>query len=70
MAPAFSAAARQLEPLRRLVKINIEEQQVLANRYQIRSIPTLALFKEGREVARHTGAMNTQQLLAWVKSQG
>jgi len=67
MAPAFEAAARVLEPQARLVKVNTEEAQVTAGRFGIRSIPTLVLFKDGREVTRTTGAMDTDRLVAWVR---
>ena len=67
MAPAFAAAAKQLEPAVRLVKINTEEQQGLAAQFGIRSIPTLALFRDGREVARVAGAMDTASLVAWAR---
>ena len=67
MAPAFEEAARQLEPQVRLVKVNTEEEQGLAGRFGIRSIPTLALFKGGREVDRVAGAMDAQRLVAWVR---
>jgi thioredoxin 2 len=69
MAPAFAAAAARLEPLMRLVKINTEEEPGLAAQYQIRSIPTLALFKGGREVARQAGAMDAARLEAWARGQ-
>ena len=69
MAPAFAQAARQLEPEFRLAKVNTEEEQQLAARFGIRSIPTLALFKNGREVARQTGAMDAASLMRWVRSQ-
>jgi thioredoxin 2 len=68
MAPAFAAAARQLEPQARLLKVNTETEQDLAARYAIRSIPTLAVFRGGREVARQAGAMDAAQLVAWVRS--
>ncbi|MBI5109300.1 MAG: thioredoxin TrxC [Rhodocyclales bacterium] len=68
MAPAFAAAARQLEPEFRLAKVNTEEDQQLAARFGIRSIPTLALFKGGHEIARQTGAMDTANILRWVRS--
>jgi len=66
MAPAFQQAATQLEPQTRLVKINTESEQELATQYNIRSIPTLALFRQGREIAREAGAMDQTQLLSWV----
>ncbi len=69
MAPAFAQAAKQLEPEFRLAKVNTEEQQQLAARFGIRSIPTLALFRNGREVARQAGAMDAASLVRWVRSQ-
>jgi thioredoxin 2 len=69
MAPAFAQAAKQLEPEFRLAKVNTEEEQQLAARFDIRSIPTLALFKHGREVARQAGAMDAASLMRWVRSQ-
>ena len=69
MAPAFSAAAAQLEPRVILAKVNTEEEQQLAATYQIRSIPTLVLFVAGSERARQAGALTTEQIVAWVKSQ-
>lgn len=70
MAPAFEEAAAKLEPRVRLAKVNTEEAQDLAARYAIRSIPTIVLFRGGREVARQAGAMNTGQILQWVRGQG
>ncbi|MDZ4252926.1 MAG: thioredoxin TrxC [Sulfuritalea sp.] len=69
MAPAFAQAAQQLEPEFRLAKVNTEDEQLLAARFGIRSIPTLALFRNGREVARQAGAMDTASLVRWVRSQ-
>ena len=69
MAPAFEEAARVLEPQARLVKINTEEAQGLSNRLGIRSIPTLAVFRGGQEVARTAGAMDAGRLVAWVQQQ-
>jgi thioredoxin 2 len=67
MAPAFEQAAGQLEPQVRLLKVNTEEEQGLAQRYAIRSIPTLALFQGGRELARVAGAMDAASLVAWTR---
>lgn len=67
MAPVFERAAVELEPNVRLAKVNTEEQQGLAARYGIRSIPTLILFQGGRETARIAGAQDLQNLLAWVR---
>lgn len=70
MAPAFAEAARRLEPQFRLAKVNTEDEPQLAARFGIRSIPTLALFRDGREIARQAGAMDVGNLLRWVRAQG
>ncbi|MBI3141137.1 MAG: thioredoxin TrxC [Rhodocyclales bacterium] len=66
MAPAFTQAAQHLEPRYRLAKLNTDEQQQIASRLGIRSIPTLLIFKNGREVARKAGTMDTRRLVRWV----
>ena len=68
MAPFFEQAATELEPQVRLAKVNTDENPMLAQRYQINSIPTTAVFKGGRAVARQPGAMNLPQLLQWIRS--
>lgn len=67
MAPAFAAAATQLEPQVRLGKLDTEAEQAIAARYSIRSIPTLILFSKGREIARQSGAMPTASIVDWVR---
>jgi thioredoxin 2 len=69
MAPAFEQAAAQLEPHMQLAKVNTEEAKNLGERLQIRSIPTLALFVNGREVARQPGAMGAANIVRWARSQ-
>ncbi len=66
MAPAFEAAAGRLEPAVRLIKVDTEQAQGLAGRYGIRSIPTLVLFRGGRELARVSGALDLQGLVRWT----
>lgn len=67
MAPAFAAAAAQLEPHVRLGKLDTEAEQAIAGRYGIRSIPTLILFSGGREVARQSGAMPAGSIVSWTR---
>jgi len=67
MAPAYAAATAQLEPQLRVAKVDTEAQQALGARYQIRSIPTLALFVGGREVARQPGAMGQADIVRWAQ---
>lgn len=68
MTPIFEQAAQQLEPQIRLAKLNTETEQSIAARFNIRSIPTLALFQNGRLVAEQAGAMNLPQLLNWART--
>ena len=69
MAPAFEQAAAQLEPRMRLVKVDTQASQALGARFNIRSIPTLALFSNGREVARQAGAMGAAEIVRWAQAQ-
>jgi thioredoxin 2 len=66
MAPAFEEVAQRMEPRARFAKLNTDEAQETAARYGIRSIPTLIVFRGGREVARQPGAMGTEALTRWV----
>jgi thioredoxin 2 len=68
MAPQFVQAAGQLEPGVRLAKVDTEAEQALGARYGIRSIPTLAMFRGGREVDRQAGAMGAADIVRWVQS--
>jgi thioredoxin 2 len=67
MAPHFVQAAGQLEPRVRVAKVDTEAEQALGARFGIRSIPTLALFKGGREVARQAGAMGAADIVRWTQ---
>ncbi len=68
MAPAYEQACAQLEPKVRLAKVDTEAVPNLGTRYAIRSIPTLALFKNCSEVARQAGAMGAADIVRWVQS--
>jgi thioredoxin 2 len=67
MAPAFEAAASQLEPHVRLGKVDTEAEQAIATRYIIRSIPTMILFAGGNEIARQSGAMPANAIVNWAR---
>jgi thioredoxin 2 len=69
-APVFEQAARELEPKVRLAKLDTEAQQKIAALWRIQSIPTLILFRNGKEVARQSGAMPLAQLKTWLSQQG
>jgi thioredoxin 2 len=67
MAPAYEAAAGELEPGVKLIKLNSDVEQEVAARFGIRSIPTMLLFLGGREVGRTSGTMTTRQIVGWVR---
>jgi thioredoxin 2 len=69
-APVFEQAAAKFEPKLRLAKLNTEAEQGIAQSWQIRSIPTLILFKQGKEAARINGALPLNQLQQWLNQQG
>jgi thioredoxin 2 len=67
MAPAYERLAAELEPEVRFLKVDTEAEQDLAARYNIRSIPTLMLFRKGQVLAQRAGAMDAQTLRAWLR---
>jgi len=69
MAPQFETAAKSLEPRVRLAKVDSDAEPALSARYAIRSIPTLVLIHQGRELARQSGAMSAPDIVRWVDAQ-
>ncbi|WP_043527071.1 thioredoxin TrxC [Litchfieldella xinjiangensis] len=67
MAPVFAQMANELEPRMRFAKLDTEAEPSLAGRFSIRSIPTLIVFKDGKEIARQPGAMQGPQLRQWLE---
>lgn len=67
MAPAFQAAAKTLSPQVILGKVDTEAENAIGARFQIRSIPTMILFRGGRELARQSGAMNERAIVDWAQ---
>ncbi|MEY4753783.1 MAG: hypothetical protein RJA44_1458 [Pseudomonadota bacterium] len=70
MAPQFELAAQQLQGRAVLAKLDSDAQPELSSRYAIRSIPTLLLFRGGREVARQSGALSAPQIVQWLAQAG
>jgi thioredoxin 2 len=65
-APTFKQVASQLEPKARFIKIETEKEQAISAKYNIRSIPTLAIFKNGKEIDRVSGALSVSDFSNWV----
>ncbi len=70
MAPEYAKAAGELKGRARLVKLNTEDHPAASQKYNIRGIPMLAMFKGGKEKARKAGAMPAAGIVNWVKSAG
>jgi thioredoxin 2 len=68
MAPIFEQAATNIEPKARLAKLNTEVAQDIAATYNIRNIPTLVIFKNGKEVSRQSGALDKGSLIQFIEA--
>lgn len=68
MAPVFAQTATQFKTRARFAKVDTEAEQSLAARYGIRSIPTLILLRNGREVDRVSGALDARSLSQWLNA--
>jgi thioredoxin 2 len=66
MAPVFAQVSAQMKQQARFAKVNTEQEQLLAQRYSVRSIPTLILFRDGAEADRVAGAMDAASLRGWL----
>lgn len=69
-APVFEQAAALFEPKARFAKLNTEAVPSIAQRWGIRSIPTLIVFKNGKEIQRMSGAMPLPQFKQWLQQAG
>jgi thioredoxin 2 len=67
MAPVYEKVAAELEPRFRFLKVDTESEPALAAKYNIRSIPTLMLFKNGAVAAQRAGASDGQSLRNWLR---
>ena len=68
MAPHFAQATVRLEPRVRMAKVDTQAEPALGTRHAIRSIPTLAIYRDGREVARRSGALGARGLEDWIRA--
>ncbi|HMA89449.1 MAG TPA: thioredoxin TrxC [Burkholderiales bacterium] len=66
MAPAFEKAAADMRERLRFAKLNTDEAQTVAARANIRAIPTMVLYRAGKELARVSGAMDAGSLKRWL----
>jgi len=67
MAPAFEEASLAMSLQAQFLKVNTQDEQILGSQYRIESIPTLILFKNGKELERISGALSAGRLQNWIK---
>ena len=67
MGPAFAQAAAGMQGQVLFAKVDTEAQTASASRFSIRSVPSLVLFRQGREIARMSGALPADQIRSWVR---
>ncbi len=67
MGPQVEEAAKALHPRVRLAKIDTTADQAIAARFNVMAVPTLILFKGGREVARQPGALDSAGIGHWIE---
>jgi thioredoxin 2 len=66
MAPAYAQVSARMNARARFIKVNTDDEQALGAQYNIRSIPTLAIFQSGKEIARMAGALPAADLEQWL----
>jgi thioredoxin 2 len=68
MTPIFAQVAKELSPHVIFAKVDTESEQGLGAQLNIRSIPTLIIFKKGKEITRQAGAMDARAMKEWVET--
>ena len=68
ISPALEEIAQELDGRVTVAKINIDENPLTPQKYGVRGIPTLMLFKDGQVAATKVGALPKNQLASWVES--
>lgn len=68
MTPKFHQAAGTFKGKVTFAQLNVDEQKQVAQRYQIRSLPTMILFKKGKVVARKVGSLSQKNIEAFART--
>lgn len=63
-APTFEEKAQKFAGRAKFCKLNVDENELTTQRFEVHSIPTVILFKNGREVRRETGSKNILELFS------
>ncbi|MFD2098956.1 thioredoxin [Flagellimonas iocasae] len=68
LAPILKDVKHELGDSIKIVKIDVDKNQPLANRFQVRGVPTMMLFKKGEQLWRQSGVLQKSQIVQVVKS--
>ncbi len=63
LSPIIKEVSKEMNGKIRIIKIDVDKNQSLAQRFQVRGVPTLALFKKGKVIWKQSGVLTKQQLL-------
>lgn len=69
LSPVYARAAVALEPDFRLTRLNLQDAPLIARRLDVQQVPTLLVFRNGREVGRRSGALPLLELMGWIGDQ-
>ncbi|WP_304037215.1 thioredoxin [Mesonia mobilis] len=68
LSPILQQVKAELGDDLKIVKIDVDKNQSLAAKYQVRGVPTMILFKQGNQVWRESGVLQAQDLVAIIKN--
>ncbi|MCV6630184.1 MAG: thioredoxin [Flavobacteriaceae bacterium] len=69
MGPILKQVKDQIGESANIIKIDVDQNQALAAKYQVRGVPTLMLFKDGQQVWRQSGVVQANDLIRLIQSQ-
>jgi thioredoxin 1 len=68
LAPILIEVKKELGDTVKIVKIDVDKNQALAAKYQVKGVPTMLLFKEGKQLWRQSGVLQKNDIINVIKS--
>lgn len=68
MAPILKEAKSSLGDAVKIIKIDVDKNEALASKYQVKGVPTLILFKNGEQLWRQSGVIQKDEIIKLIKS--
>lgn len=69
MEPIIKTTAGRHQNAIKVAKVDVDQNRALAEKFQIRSIPTLMLYRDGRAISQHIGGLREAELDTWIKQE-